>query len=148
MSSFRILLKATRCSALAAVVLFGLCAPSLAQSARLALLPLDAPGKLAIYGQPVAAEVARVLGDASLLVVVVGAEQAVPLEVAPLVHNAITGEALPVVGGIAGAATRVGASALRTGVGVWTSGLAVVLWPLAVLTHALLRRVAASAGRP
>lgn len=78
----------------------------------------------------------------------IGAAAQLTLEVAPLVHNAITGEALPVVGGIAGAATRVGASALRTGVGVWTSGLAVLLWPLAVLTHALLRRVAASAGRP
>lgn len=90
MSSFRILLKATRCSALAAVVLFGLCAPALAQSARLALLPLDAPGKLAIYGQPVAAEVARVLGDASLLVVVVGAEQAVPLDAALVIEGSIS----------------------------------------------------------
>ena len=52
-----------------------------------------------------------------------------------------------------GAAMRVAASAARTGVGGWTSGLAVVLWPLAVLTHLLLARLGrgestAAASRP
>lgn len=90
MSSSRILLKAARCSALAVVLLLGWWAPALAQSEKLALLPLDAPGKLAIYGQPVAAEVARVLSEASLLVVVVGAEQAVPLDAALVIEGSIS----------------------------------------------------------
>lgn len=83
----------------------------------------------------------------------IGGAAQVTLEVAPLVHNAITGEALPVAGGVAGAATRVATSAARTGVGVWTSGLAVLLWPLAALTHGLLARLtrgesSATASRP
>lgn len=84
----------------------------------------------------------------------VGAAAQLTLEAAPLAHNAFTGESLPVAaGGVAGVLTRVAASALRTGVGVWTSGLAVVLWPLAVLTHGLLARLtrgesSAAASRP
>lgn len=82
-----------------------------------------------------------------------GAAAQLVLELAPLVHNAITGEAVPVAGGVVGAAMRVAASAARTGVGVWTSGLAVVLWPLTVLTHLLLARLgrgesSAAASRP
>lgn len=60
------------------------------KSDRLALLPLDAPGKLAIYGQPVAAEVARVLGEARLLVVVVGADQVVPQDAALVIEGSIS----------------------------------------------------------
>ncbi len=73
-----------------------------------------------------------------------GAAAQLTLELAPLAHTAITGESLTVAGGLMGAASRVAASALRTGVGVWTSGLALVLWPLAVLTHGLVRRAAAA----
>ncbi|MFN7978480.1 MAG: hypothetical protein U0P30_10105 [Vicinamibacterales bacterium] len=70
----------------------------------------------------------------------IGAASQVVLELAPLVHNAITGEALPVEGGVSGAVARVVAAAMRTGLGVWTSGLALVLTPLVVLTLVLLRR--------
>jgi len=85
-------------------------------------------------------------GAASLTVFAIwtGAAAQLTLELAPLAHTAITGEALMVAGGFAGAASRVAASALRTGTGVWTSGLALVLWPLAVLTHGLVRRAAAT----
>lgn len=85
-------------------------------------------------------------GAASLTVFAIwtGGAAQVTLELAPLAHTAITGEALTVAGGVAGVAGRVVASALRTGAGVWTSGLAVVLWPLAVLTHGLVRRAAAT----
>lgn len=74
----------------------------------------------------------------------IGAASQVVLEAAPLVHNAITGEALPVEGGASGAIARVAGSAMRTGLGVWTSGLALGLTPLAVLTLVLLRRAAAT----
>lgn len=86
------------------------------------------------------------LGGVSLSVfaIWIGAAAQITLEAAPLVHNAITGDALPVAGGIAGASARVVASAARTGAGVWTSGLALLLWPLATATHALLRRAAAA----
>jgi hypothetical protein len=55
-----------------------------------ALLPLDAPGKLAIYGQPVANEVARTLAAAGLEVVVVGAQMAVPQDAVLVVEGSIT----------------------------------------------------------
>lgn len=86
------------------------------------------------------------LGAASLtaFAVWVGAAAQLTLEAAPLVHNAITGEVLPVAGGTAGALARVAASAMRAGTGVWTSGLAMVLWPLAALTHVLLARLGRS----
>jgi hypothetical protein len=66
-------------------------APAAAEGSRLALLPLDAPGKLAIYGQPVAAEIARALGAAGLDVVVVGAQMAVPREAVLVIEGSILG---------------------------------------------------------
>lgn len=60
-----------------------------AAEGRLALLPLDAPGKLAIYGQPVAGEVARALRAAGLDVVVVGAQMAVPQEAELVVEGSL-----------------------------------------------------------
>jgi hypothetical protein len=81
------------------VLLIGLCcahaAVAAAQSASaaapstLALLPLDAPGKLAIYGQPVAGEVARTLSAAGLAVVVVGAQMAVPPQAALVIEGSL-----------------------------------------------------------
>jgi hypothetical protein len=64
-------------------------ATATADGSRLALLPLDAPGKLAIYGQPVAAEIARSLGAAGLDVVVVGAQMAVPREAVLVIEGSI-----------------------------------------------------------
>lgn len=66
-------------------------ATAAADGSRLALLPLDAPGKLAIYGQPVAAEIARSLGAAGLDVVVVGAQMAVPREAVLVIEGSIHG---------------------------------------------------------
>ena len=57
---------------------------------KVALLPLDAPGRLSIYGQPVAAEVARTLGSPTLQVVVVGAAMAVPQDAALIVEGSIS----------------------------------------------------------
>jgi hypothetical protein len=54
-----------------------------------ALLPLDAPGKLAIYGQPVAAEIARSLKEAGLDVVVVGQQMAVPRAAVLMVEGSL-----------------------------------------------------------
>lgn len=66
-------------------------ATAAAEGSRLALLPLDAPGRLAIYGQPVAAEIARALGAAGLDVVVVGAQMAVPREAVLVIEGSILG---------------------------------------------------------
>lgn len=60
-----------------------------ADGGKLALLPLDAPGKLAIYGQPVAAEIARALTEAGLDVVVVGAQMAVPREAVLVIDGSL-----------------------------------------------------------
>ena len=61
-----------------------------ADSRKLALLPLDAPPKLAIYGQPVAAEIARSLTAAGLDVVVVGAQMAVPGEAVLVIEGSLS----------------------------------------------------------
>lgn len=63
-----------------------------ADGGQLALLPLDAPGKLSIYGQPVAAEIARALQAAGLDVVVVGAQMAVPREAALIIEGSLLGK--------------------------------------------------------
>lgn len=63
-----------------------------ADGGKLALLPLDAPGKLSIYGQPVAAEIARALQAAGLDVVVVGAQMAVPREAALIIEGSLLGQ--------------------------------------------------------
>jgi hypothetical protein len=68
-----------------------------ADGAKVALLPLDAPGKLAIYGQPVAGEVARVLGAAGLEVVVVGATMQAPRDAVLVIEGAISGTRRKVV---------------------------------------------------
>src|SRR5215211_8557017 len=51
---------------------------SFARADSIALLPLDAEKRLEIYGQPVAAEIARALKAVNLDVVVVGAKMEVP----------------------------------------------------------------------
>jgi hypothetical protein len=61
-----------------------------ADNRKLALLPLDAPPKLAIYGQPVAAEIARSLTAAGLDVVVVGAQMAVPSEAVLVIEGSLS----------------------------------------------------------
>lgn len=60
-----------------------------AEGGKLALLPLDTPDKLAIYGQPVAAEVARALQADGLDVVVVGAQMAVPRDTTLMVEGSL-----------------------------------------------------------
>lgn len=75
-----------------AVWCFGLGAggsQAFADGGTVALLPLDAPGKLAIYGQPVAAEIARALKEAGLDVVVVGEQMAVPREAVLIVEGSL-----------------------------------------------------------
>ncbi|MEO7092663.1 MAG: hypothetical protein ABI175_05390, partial [Polyangiales bacterium] len=65
---------------LAASVLM-LAAPAFADAPRgeaVALLPLDADARLAIYGQPVASEIARALVAGGIDVVVVGPKMAMP----------------------------------------------------------------------
>ena len=54
-----------------------------------ALLPLDGEKRLEIYGQPVAAELARALNGAGVEVVVVGAKMAVPEKAKLIVDGTI-----------------------------------------------------------
>ena len=62
-----------------------------------ALLPLDADAKLAIYGQPVASEVARALVAGGIDVVVVGPKMAVPDKAWLVVDGTIAGKGDAVV---------------------------------------------------
>lgn len=55
-----------------------------------ALLPLDAEARLAIYGQPVASEIARALGAGGVAVVVVGAKMGVPERARLIVDGTIS----------------------------------------------------------
>lgn len=67
-------------------LLLALCVVTLAVPVRaetpkgeaVALLPLDADARMAIYGQPVASEIARALGAGGIDVVVVGSKMAMP----------------------------------------------------------------------
>jgi len=61
-----------------------------ARTAHVALLPLDAPPQLEIYGQPVASEIARALVAGDVDVVVVGPKMAVPEEARVIVDGTIT----------------------------------------------------------
>lgn len=66
---------------LLAVAVLALAAPALADTPKgeaVALLPLDADARLAIYGQPVASEIARALVAGGIDVVVVGPKMAMP----------------------------------------------------------------------
>lgn len=71
-----------------------------AESEPIALLPLDADGRLEIYGQPVAAEIARALTDGKLTVVVVEAKMAIPDGTKLVVAGSITGKGTAVVLGV------------------------------------------------
>src|SRR5512139_1446129 len=62
---------------------------SLAGADTIAMLPLDGEKRLEIYGQPVAAEIARALKAAGLDVVVVGARMDVPDRVQLIVDGTI-----------------------------------------------------------
>ncbi len=72
-----------------AVIVCALGGGAAADGSKLALLPLDTPPKLAIYGQPVAAEIARALTTAGLDVVVVGAQMAVPAEAVLVIEGSL-----------------------------------------------------------
>lgn len=74
-----------------ACVLGCICSASAAADrAIIAMLPLDARGSLAVYGQPVASEVARRLSAAGLEVVVVGVDMVVPRDAALVVEGSLT----------------------------------------------------------
>jgi hypothetical protein len=60
-----------------------------ARADSVALLPLDGEKRLEIYGQPVAAELARALNGAGVEVVVVGAKMAVPAQAKLIVDGNI-----------------------------------------------------------
>jgi hypothetical protein len=62
-----------------------------------ALLPLDADQQLAIYGQPVASELARALGAGGVEVVVVGPQMAVPPRARLIVDGTIQAKGEAVV---------------------------------------------------
>lgn len=71
-----------------------------AESEPVALLPLDANGRLEIYGQPVAAEIARALTDGKLTVVVVEANMVIPDGTKLVVAGSITAKGSTVVLGV------------------------------------------------
>lgn len=79
---------------LCVLVLLALAVPAradeTAQHGAVALLPLDADAKLAIYGQPVASEIARALVAGGIDVVVVGPKMAVPDKAWLVVDGTIT----------------------------------------------------------
>lgn len=65
-------------------------APARAQPRKVALLPLDAAGKLELYGHPVAAEVARTLASPEVEIVLVGTDAAVPLDAVLLIEGELS----------------------------------------------------------
>ena len=71
--------------------------PAPAQARAVALLPLDADQQLAIYGQPVASELARALGAGGVDVVVVGPKMAVPERARLIVDGTIRAKGEAVV---------------------------------------------------
>src|SRR4051812_14068849 len=78
-----------------AVVAIGWLCPATrahAESDAVALLPLDAEQRLAIYGQAVASEVARALVAGGIDVVVVGPKMAVPERARLVFDGTITGK--------------------------------------------------------
>jgi hypothetical protein len=82
-----------RLCVLVLLVLAALAGPARADEpahGAVALLPLDADAKLAIYGQPVASELARALVAGGIEVVVVGPKMAVPDKAWLIVDGTIT----------------------------------------------------------
>jgi len=71
-----------------------------ADNESVALLPLDADARLEIYGQPVAAEIARALKEGKLAVVVVDAKMAVPEHAKLVVDGSITAKGATVMLGV------------------------------------------------
>jgi hypothetical protein len=71
------------------VIAWLLIAASPARADHVALLPLDGEKRLEIYGQPVAAELARALNASGVEVVVVGAKMAVPEKAKLIVDGTI-----------------------------------------------------------
>lgn len=87
----------------AAIVAMLLCiAPRIAraESEPVALLPLDADARLEIYGQPVAAEIARALTAGKLTVLVVEAKMTIPENAKLVVAGSITAKGSAVVLGV------------------------------------------------
>ncbi|MGE0867924.1 MAG: hypothetical protein AB7P03_05165 [Kofleriaceae bacterium] len=74
-----------------AVVALGIGGARAQPNDAVALLPLDAPPRLEIYGQPVASEIARVLIAGGIDVVVVGPKMAVPARAKLIVDGTIAG---------------------------------------------------------
>lgn len=74
--------------------------PAPAGPEQIALLPLDADQRLEIYGQPVAAEIARALEGGKLAVVVVDAKMAVPESAKLVVDGSITAKGAQVLLGV------------------------------------------------
>ncbi|MGE3456258.1 MAG: hypothetical protein AB7O24_14195, partial [Kofleriaceae bacterium] len=77
--------------ALLAVVTLGIGQVRAEPTDAVALLPLDAPPRLEIYGQPVASEIARALIAGGVDVVVVGPKMAVPARAKLIVDGTIAG---------------------------------------------------------
>lgn len=78
---------------LLAVCVLALAGPARAETAKsdaVALLPLDADARMAIYGQPVASEIARALASGGIDVVVVGPKMAMPERVKLVVDGRIS----------------------------------------------------------
>ncbi len=71
-----------------------------AESEPIALLPLDADSRLEIYGQPVAAEIARALSAGKVEVVVVEAKMAVPSNAKLVIDGSIVSKGTAVLLGI------------------------------------------------
>jgi hypothetical protein len=142
-------------------------APAAGQPARdagdvVALVPLAAEARFALYGQPVASEVARSLRAGSIDVVVVSAGAPVPARARLVIDGRISGEAGGAVSlevrvrdpakGVVVATLHARASAL-TAIDRAASDLAERLLPavreqLAVLDRAADRAAAAAASRP
>lgn len=78
---------------LLAVCVLTLAGPARAESPKgeaVALLPLDADARMAIYGQPVASEIARALATGGIDVVVVGPKMAMPERVKLIVDGKLS----------------------------------------------------------
>lgn len=83
-----------------AVMLCIAAAVARAEPEPIALLPLDADARLEIYGQPVAAEIARALTAGKLDVVVVDAKMAVPSNARLVVDGSIVSKGAAVLLGV------------------------------------------------
>jgi hypothetical protein len=141
----------------AVVVVAGLSAPALAEPREVvALLPLAAEKRLALYGQPVASELARALRAGGLDVVLVSAGAPVPSRARLVVdgHIAMAGDAVVIdarvrdpARGVVVATVSAQAAAL-TAIDRAAADLAAQLLPAVTAQLAALARPAPPAERP